>query len=451
MDDSISNIESIVSCPLNETSSSSELPSLDYKIENKKNPLSESQFDCVSLKTYGKRKSVSSDDIFIENDNKIIKLDDTSEEKSDDVIEEGIENNNEGAYQFEDNDGFGKMRESLVFSSIFILKLNLNEIIEDIWNNFDDNEVNFESNCLTNDTILEECNNTFMAKRVLILDEICVDGDEKSIFEAIEGPDEIKIMSPVAAEKTPCDINMKKLSEKPFKTPKIASLIQNDAAFNSPLTPMPPYVAMNTPIIKNELKRFGIKALPKKQAVRKLVEIYEYTHRHKLQKSKSCTDLSENSGKQVKETEGKNDEAAAAAKSILKPKKPTKLKKTISNIDKSSVKVAVECAKEVTTDMSIFENDGDDDDQIPLSQLQTQKQTKLSEEEIKQEIFNFIKNNSELYAKVLNYEPLDFEDFFQKIKNMGKFKMTTKALMHVLDEQCVTFTLKSMRFRSRKK
>lgn len=48
------------------------------------------------------------------------------------------------------------------------------------------------------------------------------------------------------------------------------------------ITPMPNYQAMDTPNLKIELKRFGIKALPKRQAILKLTEIYEYTHRHKL-------------------------------------------------------------------------------------------------------------------------------------------------------------------------
>ena len=38
---------------------------------------------------------------------------------------------------------------------------------------------------------------------------------------------------------------------------------------------MPEYTEMDTPNLKGELKRFGIKPLSKKQAVKKLVEIYE--------------------------------------------------------------------------------------------------------------------------------------------------------------------------------
>ena len=97
--------------------------------------------------------------------------------------------------------------------------------------------------------------------------------------------------------------------------------------------------------------------------------------------------------------------------------------------------------------MSIFEND----DQIPLSSQSKTQMVDFSDDEIKQEVFNFIFNDSELYTNVLNYEPLDFENFYQQIKGLGKFKISTKFLMHILDEKCVTFTMKSIRFRSRKK
>jgi hypothetical protein len=159
-----------------------------------------------------------------------------------------------------------------------------------------------------------------------------------------------------------------------------------------------------------------------------------------LSKSKSCTDLVDNSESKVKESTSKTDDST---KSILKPKKP-KLKKTVSNIDSSDIRIGKTKEK---NDMSVFEND----DQMPtVSQSKTQL-ANLSEEEIKQEVFDFIYNDSELYTKVLNYEPLDFEIFFQQIKSLGKFKITTKFLMHILDEKCVTFTMKSIRFRSRKK
>ncbi|XP_061456141.1 structure-specific endonuclease subunit SLX4 isoform X2 [Rhineura floridana] len=46
----------------------------------------------------------------------------------------------------------------------------------------------------------------------------------------------------------------------------------------APQTPMPSYSVMETPKLKEELSRFGVRALPKRQMVLKLKEIFQYTH-----------------------------------------------------------------------------------------------------------------------------------------------------------------------------
>ena len=66
VDDSISNTDSII---LDQTSSS-ELPSLDFALPDENGT--------TSFKKYGKRKSISLDNIYlVENESKIIKLDDS--------------------------------------------------------------------------------------------------------------------------------------------------------------------------------------------------------------------------------------------------------------------------------------------------------------------------------------------------------------------------------------
>ena len=63
---------------------------------------------------------------------------------------------------------------------------------------------------------------------------------------------------------------------------RLLSSVRDQERPNVEITPMPNYLGMNTPNLKVELKKYGIKALPKRQAILKLTEIYEYTHRHKL-------------------------------------------------------------------------------------------------------------------------------------------------------------------------
>ncbi|XP_040975990.1 structure-specific endonuclease subunit SLX4 isoform X2 [Aquila chrysaetos chrysaetos] len=63
----------------------------------------------------------------------------------------------------------------------------------------------------------------------------------------------------------------------PVKTPEPPHQ-ENDKPPSTPMTPMPAYSIMETPQLKKELSRFGVRALPKRQMVLKLKEIFQYTH-----------------------------------------------------------------------------------------------------------------------------------------------------------------------------
>ncbi|XP_054247232.1 structure-specific endonuclease subunit SLX4 [Indicator indicator] len=63
----------------------------------------------------------------------------------------------------------------------------------------------------------------------------------------------------------------------PVKTPE-PSCQENENSPSTPMTPMPAYSIMETPQLKKELSRFGVRALPKRQMVLKLKEIFHYTH-----------------------------------------------------------------------------------------------------------------------------------------------------------------------------
>ncbi|XP_064009512.1 structure-specific endonuclease subunit SLX4-like isoform X2 [Pogoniulus pusillus] len=61
----------------------------------------------------------------------------------------------------------------------------------------------------------------------------------------------------------------------PVKTPEPSC---QEKSPNTPMTPMPAYSIMETPQLKKELSRFGVRALPRRQMVLKLKEIFQYTH-----------------------------------------------------------------------------------------------------------------------------------------------------------------------------
>lgn len=152
------------------------------------------------------------------------------------------------------------------------------EIIDGIWDNFG-NEDQFEAYHCPSETSFKvpgECvesaddNNN---NRTLVQSE---PENEPDLYSA--RPDYEEERTPVMAKKTHVSRLKKKTAEAGTDN-------------SGPLTPMANYGEMNTPNLKEELKRYGVKPLSKKQSIKKLVEIYEFTHRKKLKKATSCMDL----------------------------------------------------------------------------------------------------------------------------------------------------------------
>ncbi len=298
------------------------------------------------------------------------------------------------------------------------------------------------------------------------------ESDKESIVNSQNRP---SFKSP---ETAPLIVNQKKppmpISKKPpqdLKTPEPKRPIVNKRVENlmnseeGSLTPMPNYQEMNSPFLKDHLKKYGLKALPKKQAIKKLVEIYEYTHRHKLSKLKksySCMDLDQDVERAAKdmnlESSGKNS----------KTKKKT-LKKTVSDVNltnkpessyrtsattSSKNKIKELVAHECTLDeklLELAEQDSEESDSSPhllLTATQKRQRKTLDENELKQVVYEYIKNDPNLHLSVLNYDPLDFEQFMNNLQTqVAPKKVNSKSLMKILDNFCVTFTLKSLNTR----
>ncbi|XP_017664515.1 PREDICTED: structure-specific endonuclease subunit SLX4 isoform X1 [Lepidothrix coronata] len=86
-----------------------------------------------------------------------------------------------------------------------------------------------------------------------------------------EFPEVLPLSQRLAAAAGACQID-------PVKTPE-PSCQEHSRSPSTPVTPMPAYSIMETPQLKKELSRFGVRALPKRQMVLKLKEIFQYTHR----------------------------------------------------------------------------------------------------------------------------------------------------------------------------
>ena len=229
---------------------------------------------------------------------------------------------------------------------------------------------------------------------------------------------------------------------------------------------------MDTPSLRDELKRFGVKALPKRQAVKKLVEIYEYTHRHKLKRSVSCADFSSTASscslkKSVSSCQLVGDEIELAARQmnlekVAKNKKKT-LKKTVSDVGfqrkeeteepvRSLIKINSKKSrqeKSIDDEILALNSDESETEESASQATKSGRQKKsMEEEELRQFAYDFIMNDQRIYLDVLNYVPLDFECIHSTMQaKAAPRKVNNKMLMKVLDEYCITFTLKSLNTR----
>ena len=288
-----------------------------------------------------------------------------------------------------------------------------------------------------------------------------------------------------------CLSNIDEESRSNATTPKPTYTCEKKQKFEAPITPMPSYVSMNTPNLRDELKRFGIKALPKKQAVKKLVEIYEFTHKNKLKRSASCMDFktaalmqdktdagghaTNKTGNKLKKSESNSNFTSnnpTLSGDTLKKDKPVKKlsKKTVSDVAACSssqtggalLKIgAKSCKKKAakSNDMTIVEqlneleaedSESDNSESTVCTQTKGTKRSKnLDEAELREAVHAFIRGDEATYLNVLNYVPLDIECIHAQLQaTLAPRRCNNKLLMKVLDEFCVTFTLKNVSTRT---
>ena len=193
-------------------------------------------------------------------------------------------------------------------------------------------------------------------------------------------------------------------------------LIKSDV-FNKSDFLMPDYENMSTPILKDTLKKFGIKHLPKKQAIKKLTEIYEFTNKKKSKgihrRSKSFSELP------ISIT--KNDDE------ICKKQKLIKKSESSQNI------------------VSVEQPSSENDKFIVKINSKERKEKKLiTDSALKSIVNDTINNDVNLFQSILNYEPIKYDEFFHFLQVKSKpSKISSQSLMKVLDDFGVTFTLKN--------
>ncbi|XP_072415835.1 structure-specific endonuclease subunit SLX4 isoform X1 [Chiloscyllium punctatum] len=264
------------------------------------------------------------------------------------------------------------------------------------------------------------------------------------------------------------------------------------------ITPEPPYSTMATPHLKRELRKFGVRPLPKKKMILKLKEIYQYTHqvvqpgpdtqsKQHISSSQPCTwktipDLTSklkvgtnklsqpvSSARNQQKSHSKKQSQSVSAetsnramKGHLKATSKRKVKSLVLQSDgleaKSPLKaVASDVANQLPSSQSsssswsedsfesqrrltnecddILSTDSDDDKDDGI----TPSQAVIREADTTEAIRQYILSDLSLYSEIVQYKPFELSDLHQKLKENG-IKVSKGKLLEFLDAQCITFT-----------
>lgn len=205
-----------------------------------------------------------------------------------------------------------------------------------------------------------------------------------------------------------------------FKTPtenKRPKKAPRDWVPPSPFTPMPSYDTMNTPQLKREVQKIGVKPVGKKRMLLLLKDVYKQTHQYETD-SEFETSVDEirteqNVGNEPVSVSGDEEDE-------------------IDSSQKSEMSVVLE------------ESMVDVEEEIAPSQAGSDVL------ELTQKISQFIQDNPDMYTKILMYEPIELDGLKREITEAG-IKCSMEKLMNYLDEKCITFTMKNRRKASPKK
>ncbi|KAL9835724.1 structure-specific endonuclease subunit SLX4 isoform 1-T9 [Geothlypis trichas] len=268
----------------------------------------------------------------------------------------------------------------------------------------------------------------------------------------------------------------------PVKTPE-RSCQENNRSPSTPVTPMPAYSIMETPQLKKELSRFGVRALPKRQMVLKLKEIFQYTHQDGdsdfedeisysqplPQRSprqpkagraggRSCTGAPRAGGKrkQLAKADGAAHGAGCAAprdrtevthhpegaKEQERPsvslaaegeELPASQESARSSLDGSDISFGSQSSFVNGFETCAFTSE-EEEEEFPASQAAAREEEKL------EAVRCYIRSNTALYNRILFYEPIELADLHAELKQNG-IKISKAKLLDFLDSQCITTTM----------
>uniref|UniRef100_A0A673US64 Structure-specific endonuclease subunit SLX4 n=1 Tax=Suricata suricatta TaxID=37032 RepID=A0A673US64_SURSU len=256
-----------------------------------------------------------------------------------------------------------------------------------------------------------------------------------------------------------------------------------------PITPMPRYSIMETPVLKKELDRFGVRPLPKRQMVLKLKEIFQYTHQtlesdpesespssqvlleaphgqtHASKTSRASraaghAPLEATSGALPQRSKGSTKTNGPPSQEkqpggSLPPMSRSPAREEPPNPDgdaqlpasQESVASSMDSSDSSFSSQSssyefgaAFESAGDEEGQEEVSASQTAVQAATTEEAVRR----YIRSRPALYRKVLLYQPFELAELQAELRQHG-IRMALGKLLDFLDAHCITFTTSAAR------
>nr|CAD7399462.1 unnamed protein product [Timema cristinae] len=218
------------------------------------------------------------------------------------------------------------------------------------------------------------------------------------------------------------------------------------------VTPLADYSAMKTPLLKKELFRYGLKPLKRKQAKQILRHIYNELHPWvPASGSKNATSPFKAPGPDTKvpRSPSKNHSKGGGPRRNTAPRS-----EFVSEGDSGEHSLSdSEALPSSQNSSSCTSSDGCVVEEMMSEELDPVDEFApgTSQKDFRSSVHRYITTNTELYERILRYEPVWLEELTKELKSQG-LKFNSNQLMDYLDEQCITFrTAQGQRNRARKK
>ncbi|XP_061404836.1 structure-specific endonuclease subunit SLX4 isoform X2 [Lethenteron reissneri] len=234
-------------------------------------------------------------------------------------------------------------------------------------------------------------------------------------------------------------------------------------------TPMPCYSDMETPHLKKELNRFGVRALPKRKMVLKLKEIYHYTHPGQdpnLDPGDRRAGAAAAVAAAQKRPRGRGRPPRSGQPAPTLPRPPVGGSTSEETAASSDAERQLQNQSQESTRSSRVSSShtGEDSDSSgreefadPTFLLEegvsgddeedggvTASQHALRAEEREAAVLAFIRSRPELHRAMLLYRPFELSELQCQMRQAG-LRVPAAALLDILDALCVTFTMAGAR------